>query len=185
MSTADQIRAQAVAALGAGSTANIVSAAPTATNTPPQAGTTDIVNPAPKVELTIEEKFELLTQQNLALQAQLAQSLGVIASIQPAAVAAVQGERTYHSVSPFIKIQVMVAPGICEAHQFKGNRLTTESPRAIAFLEAAIEAGSTEFSRAPIDPNRVLPEEFEMRKELSERAVTARDKMVAAGEKVA
>ncbi len=179
--TAEQIRASATAALGAASSQqiaapNTVQAAPSAVNQIPAAATTDVVQPAPAVSLEM---------QIVQLQAQLAQALGVIATIQPKAVAAVQGERTYHSVAPFVKIHVMRAPGICEEFQFKGNRLTTDDPGAIAFLEAAIASGASGFSHAPIDTSKLSAEEIEMRKDVMGLAVVARDKMVAAGEKVA
>lgn len=175
MATAEQIRAN----LGAASSHTVAAAnVNPAASRVPGAATGDQVMPAPSAEAISAEA------QITALQAQLAQALGIIATLSPAAVAAVEGERTYHSNVPFVKIQVMKGPGICEPFQFRAHKLTTDDPHAIAFLEAAIRAGNSGFSHAPI-PKTLSAEEVEMRADVRKAAVTARDKMVAAGESVA
>lgn len=173
MATADQIRATAETAIAGGS--NILAAAPGNSPVAPSASTSDVLVPAPSISL--EQRIE-------QLQLQLAQALGVIAVLKPAAVAAVAGERTYYSHAPFVKIHVMRGVGQCEAFQFKGGKLTTDDPGAIAFMEATIAAGDTNFSRAPI-PKAPTAEELEMQADVREKAVIARDKMVKAGEAVA
>lgn len=179
MATVDQIRAQAAASLGAASSHAVATGSINpAPSTIPGAATSDVVQPAPNTStLSLEEQVA-------QLQAQLAQALGVIATIKPAAVAAVEGERTYHSNVPYVKIQVMKGPGICEAYQFRDRKLTTDDPHVIAFLEAAIATGTSQFSRAPL-PKTLSAEEIEMRADVRQAAIVARDKMIKAGETVA
>lgn len=181
MATVDQIRASATAALGAASSlsvaSNLVAPAPDAVVVP-EASTSDIVRPAPT---------QVSPQQTIdALQTQLAQALAIIASnnIAKSIPATATEPRTYHSSAPFINFHVMKGPGICEAFQFKGHKLTTDDPLAIKFLEDAIASGNTGFSHAPI-PDKPTAEEIEMKRDLMGLAIVARDKMVAAGEKVA
>lgn len=165
MTTADQIRAAATAAINNPAPSII-----------PGAATSDQVQPAPN-----SISLELQVTQ---LQAQLAQALAVISSLKPAAVAVAPGKRTYHSGPPFVKIHVMRAPGSTEAFQFRGHKLETDDPAVIAFMEAAIASGGSGFSHAPI-PNKPTAEEVEMRADVMNSAVIARDKMVKAGEPVA
>lgn len=78
-------------------------------------------------------------------------------------------------------IEVMKAPGVCERFQFHGQMLETDDPDAIAYLEKiANKQGSGIFDN-PAFLGLPDPEKQVMEEDVRNAAVTAVQKLLAAG----
>lgn len=170
---ADEIRAMAASTLqGAASSQSVAAATDKAPEIPVVSET---ASPQPK-EMSLEEQVAQLQLQNKML-------LAVASQKDPVAAAAiVGGPRTYHSTSQFTTIHVMRKPGHCDAVQFFNGKLVTDDPAVIKYIEDAIEAGNGGFSREKV--TKKTQEQQAMEADLQALAVTARDKMIKAGESV-
>lgn len=118
-----------------------------------------------------------------ALQNQLAHAMQVIAGKAVATVVPLDEPVLFHSASPHIRFPINRVPGHCEFFHFVGGRYSTSDPAEVKALDAAIAAGGSGFSRAPIvGPSA---EEVEMRADVLAAAAVVQKKMIAAGEKTA
>ena len=117
------------------------------------------------------------------LQAQLAQAMNIIAGKAVDTVQPLAEPVTFHSSSPHIRFPIMRQPGHCEFLVFVGGKFTTKNPVEVKLIDAAIEAGGSGFSRAPIET--ISDEEKQMRADVFNDAAIAQKKMVAAGQSTA
>lgn len=171
--TADEIRAQAAASIAGAASSSTV-----ATGALPAPVTSQELAPAPASDNAPADPQQVIA----ALQRQLAQALGVLSSLQPAAAAVIAGgKRRYHSNQPFVRIGVMRRPGHCEMIQFLAHELITEDPATIQYIEEAIMAGNNNFSHKPFPTESA--EERELKKDQMALASVHHKKLVAAGEK--
>lgn len=120
------------------------------------------------------------------LQNQLALALQKIAELsalvpKPVDPAAPVLPKIYFSVTPFINVPIMRAPGHCTNVTFVAGILETSDPVVQAVLEAAITAGGSGFSHGPA----IGTDEYENLRsnDMNEIASRAHARMIGAGEK--
>jgi hypothetical protein len=91
--------------------------------------------------------------------------------------------KAYFCAVPFCNIHVMRGPGICDQLSFVAGMLETSDPQVQAHLDAICDKPGSQVTSKPA--TAVSQEEARMRADVRESAIKARDKMIAAGEKVA
>jgi hypothetical protein len=91
--------------------------------------------------------------------------------------------KTYYSNVPFVTIQVMRGPGVCEAFQFRGGVLTTDDADVLKQLDQAVDKYGSGITSIPV--GGISLEEKLVADDVRKAAEIAHAKMVAAGEKTA
>lgn len=126
------------------------------------------------------QQSNTLSAAPISVEAKLAAALAELELLKAPKSSSVKvAAKTYHSATPFIRFPIMCAPGHCESVQFIGGKLETTDSAVQAAVEAAIAAGGSGFSFAPIVGES--EEQKRMRADVRKSAEIAQTKAVAAG----
>lgn len=195
--TSDELRAAAAAALAktavpatASSEAELASAdAALASFAAEAANPSDAITLPEGADPTSEAAAAIIAGTNPQvelLQNQLALALQKIAELsaqvpKPVEPGAPVKARVYYSVTPFINVPIMRAPGHCTNVTFVAGILETTDPAVQAVMEAAITAGGSGFSHGPVEGT----DEYERLRSNDMSGIAARThaRMLGAGEK--
>jgi hypothetical protein len=91
--------------------------------------------------------------------------------------------KTYYSNVPFVTIQVMRGPGVCEAFQFRGGVLVTADADVIKQLDQAVDKYGSGITSEPA--GGMTADDKAALDDARHAAEIAQSKMVKAGEKTA